>query len=177
MTTNAKPHMLKPLQSSASGSKLVGRKKSKDIKDSKEGPSKTSKSSLTSLFSRKTSTSENDLKKAFRDVAVGVKIETAESADNTEVSISITSRPDTAADIRDMLLGAEPDKRYWELLAEERRRALDEALQENLALSIEMAKLKETNRQLQFLADEGKRYAEILKEALEQQDEDENSSN
>jgi hypothetical protein len=62
---------------------------------------------------------------------------------------------------------AQPTTEYWQALAEQRRTALEVALTENLQLAEECARLRERNRQLQFLADEGKQYAELLRECLD----------
>ncbi len=62
---------------------------------------------------------------------------------------------------------AQPTTEYWQALAEQRRTALEVALTENLQLAEECARLREHNRQLQFLADEGKQYAELLRECLD----------
>ncbi|GFR73819.1 geminin-like [Elysia marginata] len=55
---------------------------------------------------------------------------------------------------------------YWKDLAEERRRALEESLEENRRLSIEVSQLKEENSRLSDVAQEAKQLKELLEGVL-----------
>ncbi|RUS92198.1 hypothetical protein EGW08_000051 [Elysia chlorotica] len=55
---------------------------------------------------------------------------------------------------------------YWKDLAEERRRALEESLEENRRLSMEISQLKEENTRLSDVAQEAKDLRELLEAAL-----------
>ncbi|KAK3767091.1 hypothetical protein RRG08_017965 [Elysia crispata] len=55
---------------------------------------------------------------------------------------------------------------YWKDLAEERRRALEESLEENRRLSMEISQLKEENSRLSDVAQEAKELKELLQGVL-----------
>ncbi|CAH3175994.1 unnamed protein product, partial [Porites evermanni] len=58
-------------------------------------------------------------------------------------------------------------ERYWELLAEERRLALQEALEENERLYKEMEELKEQNKTLQEIAGQAEYFASLYQMVME----------
>ncbi len=168
---------LKMLQPTNNGSTLVGEKNRTKNKENsaKEDLAKSDnylpkKKAFPNIFGRKT---DEKSKISRKDACVGTDlVSQVDAAVGTEVSVPIDpERSDSPTDVRSMLLGVHPNERYFELMAEERRKALDEALRENLWLCQEVARLKEENRQLEIVANEGMQYAELLKEALKEEDE------
>ncbi|VDP02516.1 unnamed protein product [Soboliphyme baturini] len=115
---------------------------------------------------------EKLVKKNASKKETGVSTEpphTVDCGSNTELSMAKLKEVvdgDQPNEVVKMLKSAVPSERYFELIAEERRKALDEALQENLQLSQEIARLREENSQLKVLAEEGLKYAEILRQVV-----------
>lgn len=57
---------------------------------------------------------------------------------------------------------AGPSENYWEVLAERRRIALEDALEENSVLNERIAKLEEENRVCKEMLDETRALVEVL---------------
>ncbi|GFO05300.1 geminin-like [Plakobranchus ocellatus] len=66
----------------------------------------------------------------------------------------------------DLMANENIPETYWKDLAEERRRALEESLDENRRLSLENHQLKEENQRLLLIAQEAKELRELLEGAL-----------
>merc|ERR1712150_150812 len=62
----------------------------------------------------------------------------------------------------DDLISDEPSENYWKDLAEERRRALKETIDENKMLCSEVEQLKEENRRLSDIAAQAESLVEYL---------------
>ncbi|XP_053988010.1 geminin isoform X2 [Hylaeus anthracinus] len=69
-----------------------------------------------------------------------------------------------------------PSENYWEVLAERRRIALDDALEENKELSDRVEKLEEENRIYKEMLDESRALVEVLQEMLGEDRNDINNS-
>ncbi|GLV44897.1 geminin [Carabus blaptoides fortunei] len=73
-------------------------------------------------------------------------------------------------DVNDLTSEAGPSENYWEVLAEKRRIALDESLEENQRLHEENETLREENRICKEMLDESKHLVEVLTEMLNEND-------
>ncbi|PFX26180.1 Geminin [Stylophora pistillata] len=60
-----------------------------------------------------------------------------------------------------------PPERYWELLAEERRLALQEALEENERMHKELEELRERNKSLEEIAGQAEYFASLYQMVME----------
>ncbi|ELU13276.1 hypothetical protein CAPTEDRAFT_146297 [Capitella teleta] len=63
----------------------------------------------------------------------------------------------------ELMVQEEITPEYWKLLAEQRREALDETLEENSQLHDEVEKLREENKSLSEMAQNAEYFASILK--------------
>lgn len=70
------------------------------------------------------------------------------------------------------LTSASASEKYWEMLAEKRRVALDETLTENQMLHEQVANLKEELKVSDEMLNETKNLVEILTEMLEEKEEE-----
>ncbi|XP_046735499.1 uncharacterized protein LOC124404971 isoform X2 [Diprion similis] len=68
--------------------------------------------------------------------------------------------------VEDLTSEAGPSENYWEVLAERRRIALEDALEENSALTERIAKLEEENRVCKEMLDETRALVEVLQEMI-----------
>ncbi|KAJ7386973.1 hypothetical protein OS493_003935 [Desmophyllum pertusum] len=66
-----------------------------------------------------------------------------------------------------LMVSDPPPERYWELLAEERRLALQESLEENERLHKEMEELKERNKTLEEVAGQAEYFASLYQMVME----------
>ncbi|XP_023015724.2 geminin DNA replication inhibitor [Leptinotarsa decemlineata] len=73
------------------------------------------------------------------------------------------------------LTSDEPSADYWKRLAETRGNALDESLHENEKLKENLEALQEENRICKEMLDESRHLVEVLKEIINEQDEEEDS--
>ncbi|XP_015188734.1 PREDICTED: geminin-like [Polistes dominula] len=69
-------------------------------------------------------------------------------------------------DIEDLTSEAGPSENYWQVLAERRRIALDEALDENKALHERIVTLQEENRLCNEMLNETRTLVEVLQEMI-----------
>ncbi|XP_074636450.1 geminin-like isoform X2 [Acropora palmata] len=77
---------------------------------------------------------------------------------------------------RALMISETPPERYWELLAEERRLALQNALEENERLHKELEELKERNKALEEVAGQAEYFASLYQMVMEGEVPDEQSS-
>ncbi|XP_046830253.1 geminin-like isoform X1 [Vespa crabro] len=70
-------------------------------------------------------------------------------------------------EVEDLTSEAGPSENYWEVLAERRRIALDDALEENKELHERVSKLQEENRLCKEMLDETRALVEVLQEMIE----------
>ncbi|XP_035717769.1 geminin-like isoform X1 [Vespa mandarinia] len=70
-------------------------------------------------------------------------------------------------EVDDLTSEAGPSENYWEVLAERRRIALDDALEENKELHERVSKLQEENRLCKEMLDETRALVEVLQEMIE----------
>lgn len=66
----------------------------------------------------------------------------------------------------DLTSEAGPSQNYWQVLAERRRIALEDALEENTILTERIAKLEEENRVCKEMLDETRTLVEVLQEMM-----------
>jgi len=66
-----------------------------------------------------------------------------------------------------LMVSDPPPERYWELLAEERRLALQEALEENEKLHKELEELRERNKTLEEVAGQAEYFASLYQMVME----------
>ncbi|KAL2733662.1 geminin-like isoform X1 [Vespula maculifrons] len=69
-------------------------------------------------------------------------------------------------EVEDLTSEAGPSENYWEVLAERRRIALDDALEENKELREHISKLQEENRLCKEMLDETRALVEVLQEMI-----------
>ncbi|XP_034946267.1 uncharacterized protein geminin [Chelonus insularis] len=79
-------------------------------------------------------------------------------------------------EIEDLTSEAGPSENYWQVLAERRRIALDDALEENRDLSEKVIKLEEENRIYREMLDESRALVEVLQEMIGEDRNDINNS-
>jgi len=160
---------LTPMQTSPNGTTLVGRRpRSFAIKSSKNriivGKSgKISSPKLTRV-----------VRPVTKDSTTRTE-ETSAAASESQTEISMTDFDSTAnsrESIIEMISSAHPNAQYFELLAEERRVALAEALKENEKLWKQVRNLRREVIQYRDLAERGENYAQLLRQILELADEE-----
>ncbi|KRZ79871.1 Geminin [Trichinella papuae] len=150
---------LRYIQSSPEGTHLVGVSRAVEV-DENTKPGKVPKNRIKRFFSGsrvKVSPNKVDVS-TMTDVAVN----TVEIGVGTETNAlqSMCKEDETVA----LLTEATPSENYWKMMAENRRLALQTALEENKKFCEELAYLREENRLLRVLAEEG----QALKDALDQ---------
>lgn len=69
-------------------------------------------------------------------------------------------------EVQDLTSEAGPSENYWEVLAERRRIALEDALEENRELNARVQKLEEENRINKEMLDETRALVEVLQELI-----------
>lgn len=69
-------------------------------------------------------------------------------------------------EIEDLTCDAGPSENYWQVLAERRRIALDDTLEDNKELTERVAKLEEENRICKEMLDETRALVEVLQEMI-----------
>ncbi|XP_076183428.1 geminin DNA replication inhibitor isoform X2 [Ptiloglossa arizonensis] len=79
-------------------------------------------------------------------------------------------------EVEDLTSDAGPSENYWEVLAERRRIALDDALEENKELSDRVEKLEEENCIYKEMLDESRALVEVLQEMIGEDRNDINNS-
>ncbi|XP_031844660.1 geminin DNA replication inhibitor isoform X1 [Nomia melanderi] len=79
-------------------------------------------------------------------------------------------------EVEDLTSEAGPSENYWEVLAERRRIALEDALEENKELSDRVESLEEENRVYKEMLDESRALVEVLQEMLGEDRNDINNS-
>ncbi|XP_026761809.1 geminin [Galleria mellonella] len=70
------------------------------------------------------------------------------------------------------LTNPEASEKYWKILAEKRRVALEEALEENEKLHKIIAELKKENQQIKQMLEEANSFIEVVKEELSNTNDD-----
>ncbi|XP_059051317.1 geminin [Achroia grisella] len=78
---------------------------------------------------------------------------------------------DTKISVED-LTNPEASEKYWKILAEKRRVALEEALDENEKLHKIIAELKKENQQTKQMLEEANSFIEVIKEELSNTNDD-----
>ncbi|KRZ27907.1 hypothetical protein T4B_9969, partial [Trichinella pseudospiralis] len=150
---------LRYIQSSPEGTHLVGVSRAVEV-DENTKPGKVPKNRIKRFFSGsrvKVSPNKVDVS-TMTDVAVN----TVEIGVCTEINALQSGKEDETIAL---LTEPTPSENYWKMMAENRRLALRTALEENKKFCEELAYLREENRLLRVLAEEG----QALKEALDQQ--------
>ncbi|GBM57039.1 hypothetical protein AVEN_51529-1 [Araneus ventricosus] len=147
-----------------------GKKQSSaDSKQSKMDSFLASSSTSNTIFE---SNLENDGSSVFNDM----QLQTSENCVESSVSPSVVPHSDASLqDSKDsgvavspnMLTCDKPPESYWEILAEERRVALEEALRENEQLHDQLQVLEVENSQLKGCLKEAENLATVLRQALE----------
>ncbi|CAG5089550.1 Protein of unknown function [Cotesia congregata] len=79
-------------------------------------------------------------------------------------------------EVEDLTSEAGPSEDYWQVLAERRRIALDDALEENKALTQRVAKLEEEKKIYKEMLDETRALVEVLQEMIGEDRSDINNS-
>lgn len=79
-------------------------------------------------------------------------------------------------EVEDLTSEAGPSENYWEVLAERRRIALEDALDENRELNERVVKLEEENRICKEMLDETRALVEVLQEMIGEDRNDINNS-
>ncbi|XP_076233199.1 geminin DNA replication inhibitor isoform X2 [Calliopsis andreniformis] len=79
-------------------------------------------------------------------------------------------------EVEDLTSEAGPSENYWEVLAERRRIALEDALEENKELSERVERLEEENRIYKEMLDESRALVEVLQEMIGEDRNDINNS-
>ncbi|KZC13316.1 PREDICTED: geminin isoform X2 [Dufourea novaeangliae] len=79
-------------------------------------------------------------------------------------------------EVEDLTSEAGPSENYWEVLAERRRIALNDALEENKELSDRIEKLEDENRLYKEMLDETRTLVEVLQEMVGEDRSDINNS-
>ncbi|XP_057320868.1 geminin [Microplitis mediator] len=79
-------------------------------------------------------------------------------------------------EVEDLTSEAGPSENYWEVLAERRRIALDDALEENQELTQRIAKLEEEKKIYKEMLDETRALVEVLQEMVGEDRSDINNS-
>ncbi|XP_034182822.1 geminin DNA replication inhibitor isoform X1 [Osmia lignaria lignaria] len=79
-------------------------------------------------------------------------------------------------EVEDLTSEAGPSENYWEVLAERRRIALEDALEDNRELNDRVEKLQEENRVYKEMLDESRALIEVLQEMLGEDRNDINNS-
>lgn len=69
-------------------------------------------------------------------------------------------------EVEDLTSDAGPSENYWEVLAERRRIALEDALEDNRELTERVQKLEEEKRIYKEMLDESRALVEVLQEML-----------
>ncbi|XP_015520387.1 geminin isoform X1 [Neodiprion pinetum] len=77
-----------------------------------------------------------------------------------------TTQEKIKVSVEDLTSEAGPSENYWEVLAERRRIALEDALEENSALTERIVKLEEENRVCNEMLDETRALVEVLQEMI-----------
>ncbi|KOC67174.1 hypothetical protein WH47_11831 [Habropoda laboriosa] len=79
-------------------------------------------------------------------------------------------------EVEDLTSEAGPSENYWEVLAERRRIALEDSLEDNKELSERVEKLEEENRIYKEMLDESRALVEVLQEMIGEDRNDINNS-
>lgn len=79
-------------------------------------------------------------------------------------------------ELEDLTSEAGPSEQYWEVLAERRRIALEDALDENKELTERVARLEEEKRTYKEMLDETRALVEVLQEMIGEDRSDINNS-
>ncbi|XP_017752428.1 PREDICTED: geminin [Eufriesea mexicana] len=79
-------------------------------------------------------------------------------------------------EVEDLTSEAGPSENYWEVLAERRRIALEDALEDNRELTDRIEKLEEENRIYKEMLDESRALVEVLQEMIGEDRNDINNS-
>ncbi|XP_043281853.1 geminin [Venturia canescens] len=79
-------------------------------------------------------------------------------------------------EVEDLTSDAGPSEQYWEVLAERRRIALEDALDENRELTERVARLEEEKRAYKEMLDETRALVEVLQEMIGEDRSDINNS-
>ncbi|XP_011311984.1 geminin [Fopius arisanus] len=79
-------------------------------------------------------------------------------------------------EVEDLTSEAGPSENYWQVLAERRRIALDDALEENKELSVRVERLEEENKTYKEMLDETRALVEVLQDMIGEDRPDINNS-
>ncbi|XP_044730265.1 geminin [Chrysoperla carnea] len=101
---------------------------------------------------------ENEMTSEFKKKKVTNKAVQTDSENSSKITAN------------DLTSEAGPSEHYWEMIAEKRRQALDETLEENRKLHEKIELLEEENKTCKEMLQESKNLVEILTEMLEEKD-------
>ncbi|KAK8386874.1 hypothetical protein O3P69_017945 [Scylla paramamosain] len=111
---------------------------------------------------------DSDLKKAVKTASTSTQTDSLQSTTETPPPTAPAATTSTQATI-DMLTNDTAPAQYWEALAEKRREALEDTLQENQKLheknkelESEVSVLKEENKLLEDMVEEAKQLAALV---------------
>ncbi|XP_012225387.1 geminin [Linepithema humile] len=115
---------------------------------------------------------KKDVPKKTKGTSKSQKITTKNQAVQTTPEEKVKIEPEdlTSTDL------AGPSENYWQVLAERRRVALKDALEENKILSQRIEKLEEENRIQKEMLSETRALVEVLREAMDDDRNDINNS-
>lgn len=115
-----------------------------------------------------TQTVKDPLKKDVKDISEKPKKENTKRKKVVYKHKAVqTARGDKIKiEVEDLTSEAGPSENYWEVLAERRRIALEDALEENRDLTERVAKLVEENRLCKEMLDETRALVEVLQEMI-----------
>ncbi|KAK2574509.1 Geminin [Acropora cervicornis] len=120
---------------------------------------------------------QQKLKVQDSDSSTSTRCSDSSDSDSAKKSVRKNIKP-LQNDLNDraLMISETPPERYWELLAEERRLALQNALEENERLHKELEELKERNKALEEVAGQAEYFASLYQMVMEGEVPDEQSS-
>lgn len=145
-----------------------GKKSSADPKQSKMDSFIASSSTSNTIF-------ESNLENDGSSVDNDMQLQKSENCEDSTASPSFIPNSDSSQELKDsgivvspnMLTCDKPPESYWEMLAEERRVALEEALRQNEELHDQLQVLEAENSQLKGCLKEAEKLANVLRQALD----------
>ncbi|XP_014605623.1 PREDICTED: uncharacterized protein LOC106787613 [Polistes canadensis] len=113
---------------------------------------------------------QDTVKKDVKDTSVNSKKESIKNRNcfyKKDKAVQISRGELIQIEIEDLLSEPDPSENYWQVLAERRRIALHDALEENRKLHERIATLQEENRLCNEMLNETRALVEVLQEMIE----------
>ncbi|XP_031844661.1 geminin DNA replication inhibitor isoform X2 [Nomia melanderi] len=148
------------------GAKIIPAEPAATDKENLVGGGRMLRSALSTKEALKPEVTEKSKHDATKRKKVTLKDKAVQTARGDKIKI----------EVEDLTSEAGPSENYWEVLAERRRIALEDALEENKELSDRVESLEEENRVYKEMLDESRALVEVLQEMLGEDRNDINNS-